>query len=333
MAFSPTPAYSAPISMYTRHDPSCGPAKVHGGGAWGCQHCTSRSIPWHCTWMDGAVCAWMSMHTACTWSRTNRMGNASMYHVRIHPSIHHAWMDPSMHPSMHDEREREAVWTLLFLMAFSPTPAYSAPISMYTRHDPSCGHAKVHGGGAWGCQHCTSRSIPWHCTWMDGAVCAWMSMHTACTWSRTNRMGNASMYHVRIHPSIHHAWMDPSMHPSMHDEREREAVWTLLFLMAFSPTPAYSAPISMYTRHDPSCGHAKMHGGHAHCHDMSWGEGYACMYNQTCPCTLLLLAWHAHVHSHALTLMHGACVWACTKLIVDASHRIRPCAIMLGMHP
>ena len=57
-------------------------------------------------WMDGAVCAWMSMYTACTWSRTNRMGNASMYHVRIHPSIHHAWMDPSMHPSMHDERER-----------------------------------------------------------------------------------------------------------------------------------------------------------------------------------------------------------------------------------
>ena len=76
----------------------------------------------------------------------------------IHPSIMHGWIHLCIRPCM--MREREAVWTLPFLMAFSPTPAYSAPISMYTRHDPSCGHAKMHGGGAWGCQHCTSRSIP-----------------------------------------------------------------------------------------------------------------------------------------------------------------------------
>ena len=64
------------------------------------------------------------------------------------------------------------------------------------------------------------------------------------------------------------------------------------------------------------------------------GKGDAC--NQSCPCTRIafpFLAWHAHVHSHALTLMHGARVWACTKLIVDASNRIRPCAIVLGVTP
>ena len=64
------------------------------------------------------------------------------------------------------------------------------------------------------------------------------------------------------------------------------------------------------------------------------GKGDAC--NQSCPCTRIafpFLAWHAHVHSHALTLMHGARMWACTKLIVDASNRIRPWAIVLGVTP